>query len=308
MPSYAIGDIQGCHAEFVELLGKLRFDPARDRLWLVGDLVNRGPQSLQVLRYVRELGDAATVVLGNHDLHLLAVAFGHRDRLREDDTLEDILAAPDCDALLDWLRRQPLLHHDGDLGYTMIHAGLPPQWDLRTAQECAREVERTLRDDRALRSLLEQMYGNRPNRWSPDLTGTDRLRFIVNCFTRLRVCDADGALDLKYKGTLAKIPAGLLPWFRVPAAPIGDAAGTVRPLVGARLLRRRWCAGVGYRLRLGRTAVRGAFGFSGNAGVRGFSSTAACRRLALPVGSSASVDRHPQFHPMLNGFLRPQPF
>jgi bis(5'-nucleosyl)-tetraphosphatase (symmetrical) len=216
VPTYAIGDVQGCYAELADLVAKINFNPQRDQLWFVGDLINRGPQSLEVLRYIRSLGTAAITVLGNHDLHLLAVAYGGHDRLRSNDTLDGILKARDRDELLEWLRQQPLLHHDAHLGYTLLHAGLPPQWDLRTAQLCARELESSLRDDRALQELLANMYGNQPDQWSDKLRGLDRLRFIVNCFTRLRVCDADGRLDLKYKGTLKDIPRGFYPWFRAP--------------------------------------------------------------------------------------------
>jgi bis(5'-nucleosyl)-tetraphosphatase (symmetrical) len=217
MSTYAIGDVQGCFVELKALLRKLAFDPSRDEVWLVGDLVNRGPKSLQVLRYVRALGDAAKVVLGNHDLHLLALAHDRRHRARPTDTLDDVLDARDRDELLDWLRCQPLLHHDARIGWTMVHAGLAPQWDLRTARACAREVEAALRDDRSMRELFAHMYGNRPDRWSPRLHGTDRWRFIVNCFTRLRVCDAKGTVDLGFKGPLDAIPKGRMPWFRVPA-------------------------------------------------------------------------------------------
>ena len=168
------------------------------------------------LRFVRELGDAAKMVLGNHDLHLLAVAYGGRRRLRSNDTLDAILTARDRDDLLEWLRRQPLLHHDAEHGWTMVHAGLPPQWSLRTARACAREVEAALRDDHAAREFFAHLYGNEPNRWSERLRGPDRLRFIVNCLTRLRVCDAQGRLDLKFKGPPAAIPDGSMPWFRAP--------------------------------------------------------------------------------------------
>lgn len=213
MPTYAIGDIQGCGDEFEALLDILKFDPACDRVWLTGDLVNRGPRSLDVLRKVRSLGAAAISVLGNHDLHLLAVAFTGAKAKRQD-TLSDILAAPDCDELLHWLRQLPLLHHDESLGYTMIHAGLPPQWDEATARSCANEVESTLRDDTRFVQLLTHMYGDQPDRWSDDLTGFDRLRFITNCLTRLRFCHEDGRIALPYKGTIEKAPPGLLPWFR----------------------------------------------------------------------------------------------
>ena len=214
MAVYAIGDIQGCDQEFGQLLERLAFDPAKDQLWLTGDLVNRGPRSLEVLRRVRALGNAVTLVLGNHDLHLLAAAHD-RTALRPDDTLDAVLAAPDRDALLEWLRQQPLLHTDDTLGWTMVHAGLAPQWDLTTATACARELEAALRDETSARTLFVAMYGNRPDRWSDALTGTERLRFITNCFTRLRFCHADGRLDLKYKGTLADAPADLVPWFRI---------------------------------------------------------------------------------------------
>jgi bis(5'-nucleosyl)-tetraphosphatase (symmetrical) len=217
MATYAIGDIQGCHDEFEILLEKLRFDAGRDRLWLVGDLVNRGPRSLDVLRRVRNLGDAAITVLGNHDLHLLAVALAPKqERVKAGDTFQDILAAPDRDQLLVWLRGRPLLHHDDALGCTMIHAGLPPQWDLALAQRCARELEATLRDERRCIELFSHMYGDQPNHWSDDLHGVDRLRFITNCLTRLRFCRADGSIDLKFKGEIDTAPTGLVPWFRAP--------------------------------------------------------------------------------------------
>jgi len=216
MAIYAVGDIQGCDEEFAQLLERLQFDPKQDRLWLVGDLVNRGPRSLEVLRRVKALGEAAIVVLGNHDLHLLALAYTPQERRKSKDTLDEILRAPDREELLDWLRRRPLLHHDPALGYTMIHAGLPPQWDLQLAQACAREVEHALLDTHACRALFEHMYGDEPARWSDDLQGFDRLRFIVNCLTRLRFCHHDGRLALQYKGTIDQAPATVMPWFRVP--------------------------------------------------------------------------------------------
>ena len=214
MATYAVGDLQGCGEEFQALLAALSFDPSRDRLWLVGDLVNRGPQSLEILRTVRALGDAAVTVLGNHDLHLLAVAHTER-RSKSQDTLDAVLAAPDREELLHWLRHRPLLHHDAQLGYALVHAGLAPQWDLQQAAACAREVEDTLRSDR-YRQFLENMYGDEPRRWSEQLSGWPRLRFIVNCLTRLRLCTLDGAIDARHKGTLAAAPAGLVPWFKVP--------------------------------------------------------------------------------------------
>lgn len=216
MPTYAIGDLQGCFDEFQALLEQLRFDPQHDRLWLVGDLVNRGPKSLQVLRAVKALGDAAISVLGNHDLHLLAMASSTARAAKPKDTLQEILSAPDRDELLHWLRHRPMLHHDAQLGFTLLHAGLPPQWDLAQAQACARELETALRDERAYPDLFAHMYGNEPNRWSDSLSGFERLRFITNCLTRLRFCRPDGQLELKLKGGLDQATSELLPWFRVP--------------------------------------------------------------------------------------------
>jgi bis(5'-nucleosyl)-tetraphosphatase (symmetrical) len=213
---YAIGDLQGCNEELGALLRALRFSPDRDRLWFVGDLVNRGPDSLGVLRRIRSLGDAATVTLGNHDLHLLAVAFGSA-RLRSDDTLAATLAAPDRDALLEWLAGRPLFHEDQALNVCMLHAGLAPQWDLKLARQCAREVENVLRRDPP--KLFERLYGDQPDRWDQSLDGEERLRFIVNCFTRLRYVDADGRLALRVKGSPKKSQTpSLIPWFEAREA------------------------------------------------------------------------------------------
>lgn len=213
MPVYAIGDIQGCFAQLQALLQKLDYDPARDQLWFTGDLVNRGPGSLETLRFVKALGAGAITVLGNHDLHLLAVAAGYVP-VHPKDTLDDILTAPDRDELLDWLRCQPLLHHDEKLGYTLIHAGLPPQWDLHAAQQRAHEVEQVLCGEQ-YRDFLQHMYGNQPMRWSETLQGWDRLRFITNCFSRLRYCDNEGELHFKAKGPPGTQPAPYIPWFEV---------------------------------------------------------------------------------------------
>jgi len=212
---YAIGDLQGCHAQFMALLERIRFDPARDRLWLTGDLVNRGPDSLAVLREVKSLGDCATTVLGNHDLHLLAMAFAPRTVRKRERGLEAVLEAPDASELLGWLAARPLLHRERGVDWTLIHAGLPPQWTLAQAGRCAREVERALRSDPA--TLLAQMYGDGPDLWSPRLAGADRLRFTINALTRLRVVDGDGRLVLSHKGTIEDAPVGCLPWFRHPA-------------------------------------------------------------------------------------------
>jgi bis(5'-nucleosyl)-tetraphosphatase (symmetrical) len=216
MALYAIGDVQGCDAELGALLTTLHFRADRDRLWFVGDLVNRGPDSLAVLRRIRALGAAATVTLGNHDLHLLAVAAGCA-RIRSDDTLNEILAAPDRDALLEWLAGRPLFHEEGALNLVMVHAGLAPQWDLQLARQCAREFEAALRRDPA--KLFEGLYGDQPDRWDDVRDGEQRLRFIANCFTRLRYVDADGRLALRVKGSPKKSQtASLIPWFEAREA------------------------------------------------------------------------------------------
>ena len=226
MTVYAIGDVQGCQAELLALLEKLRFDRARDRLWFVGDLVNRGPDSLGVLRFVRDLGEKASVVLGNHDLHLLAVAAGHGRGLRRADTLTDVLHAPDRDELLDWLRRCPLVHHDAEIGFAMVHAGFPPQWTLAEAIAASREVEAALA--RRPVKMYAEMYGDDPDLWSDSLTGADRLRFIVNCCTRLRFVDRDGRVNLRLKDAPSEVPAPWIPWFSAP----GRRTSAVRIVCG----------------------------------------------------------------------------
>jgi bis(5'-nucleosyl)-tetraphosphatase (symmetrical) len=218
MATYAIGDIQGCYDEMRRLLDTVGFDPAQDRLWLVGDLVNRGPQSPEVLRYLRGLGDRAIAVLGNHDLNLLVVAAGVRKPHR-DDTLDALLAAPDRDELLDWLRRQRLMH--ADAGYAMVHAGLLPQWSIAQALTLAHEVETALQGP-DYGEFLNCMYGNTPAQWRDDLSGYDRLRVIVNAMTRLRLCTPDGVMEFTHKTGLADAPAGYLPWFDVPGRASSD--------------------------------------------------------------------------------------
>ena len=216
MALYAIGDVQGCDSELGTLLATLRFSADRDRLWFVGDLVNRGPESLQVLRRIRALGDAATVTLGNHDLHLLAVACG-RAKIRGDDTIGGILAAPDRETLLEWLGGRPMFHEDAALNVCMVHAGLAPQWDLQMARQCAREFERALRCTPD--TLFEHLYGDEPDLWSDSLAGAARLRFIANCFTRLRFVDGGGRLVLHAKGSPKKShSAALIPWFEASEA------------------------------------------------------------------------------------------
>ncbi|HTN94585.1 MAG TPA: symmetrical bis(5'-nucleosyl)-tetraphosphatase [Gallionella sp.] len=219
MAIYAVGDIQGCHAELVRVLDQINFDQAADQLWLVGDLVNRGPGSLQVLRLVKSLGDSAITVLGNHDLHLLAVAEDVAE-LNRNDTLDDILAAPDREELLRWLRNQRLLHAQD--GFVLVHAGLLPQWSVAQAESLAREVEAALSaDDYA--TFLARMYGNAPHHWDEKLSGYKRLRVIVNAFTRMRICTKDGEMEFRFKGELENIPPGYLPWFDVPGRASRDA-------------------------------------------------------------------------------------
>jgi bis(5'-nucleosyl)-tetraphosphatase (symmetrical) len=213
MSHYVVGDIQGCHEEFRQLLDTVAFDPAKDRLWLVGDLVNRGPDSLSVLRTVKSFGAAATTVLGNHDLHLLIVAAGHRQPHRRD-TLSAILEAPDRDELLDWLRRRPLVVREGEL--LMVHAGLVPSWTPADAVMHSREVEAAL-DSAGHDEFLRDLYGDAPARWDASLTGHDRLRTIVNACTRLRFCSADGTMDFREKRGPEHAPPGFAPWFAHPA-------------------------------------------------------------------------------------------
>ena len=210
MATYAIGDIQGCYDELQALLDKVGFSD-NDQLWLAGDLINRGPKSLETLRFIYDLGDRANVVLGNHDLHLLAVNSGIIKPKRAD-TFHDILSAPDRKPLMKWLRQQPLLVTDEKLGFTMVHAGIPPQWSLAKAHRRAREVETILQSTLAT-EFYRHMYGNLPAAWSGKLEGWDRLRVITNYFTRMRFCNSDGKLDLAVKGGLSSQPEGLSPWF-----------------------------------------------------------------------------------------------
>lgn len=216
MNTYAIGDLQGCFAPFQRLLKKINFHSETDKLWLTGDLVNRGPDSLQTLKYVKSLAEQyhATIVLGNHDFTLLAVGYNVIPYQPKHHTFQDILAAPDKAELLDWLRHQPLLHHDAKLGYTLVHAGLHPHWDLPLAIELAREIEALLQGPNFL-EFLEYLYGNEPDQWDPALSGWDRARFIVNCFTRLRFCSPDGKLELTTKAG-EHTDANYLPWFAIP--------------------------------------------------------------------------------------------
>lgn len=215
MATYAIGDVQGCFAYLEALLETIRFNPYQDHLWFTGDLVNRGPDSLKVIRFVKNLaGNSPRVVLGNHDLHLLAMAHNAHPGWPED-TLQEVLTAPDRDDLIHWLMQQPLVHHDPEFGFMMIHAGLAPCWDLDTAKKLAQEVSDVLQSPQRV-DFFKNMYGNLPDLWTPDLTGFDRLRVITNYLTRARLCYPDGRLALKIKGTLDSAQGHLIPWFQVP--------------------------------------------------------------------------------------------
>ena len=216
MATWAIGDIQGCHEELVQLIDKLRVDPGVDKLWFCGDLVNRGGQSLAVLRTIKSLGASAIVALGNHDLSLLSIAERKReDQQRVNPELREILFAPDRDELLDWLRRQNLLHVDRSLGFMLVHAGLFPRWTTEQAIEMAAEIEDKLHSD-AYRRLMKQLFGNKPDLWTPKLRGIDRWRAGINVFTRMRYCDVRGRISFADKGAPGTQRAGLYPWYEVP--------------------------------------------------------------------------------------------
>ncbi|MBW9257484.1 MAG: symmetrical bis(5'-nucleosyl)-tetraphosphatase [Candidatus Thiodiazotropha sp. (ex. Lucinisca nassula)] len=214
MAIYAIGDVQGCYDELQQLLELIRFDPAKDKLWFAGDLVNRGPKSLQVVRFIRSLGNRAVCVLGNHDLHLLAISQGNRTHQKQG-SMMDILNAPDSQELIDWLRHRPIMVHHAKRNISMVHAGLPPQWDLTKALSCAQELEKTLRGP-GFHQFCHQMYGDKPDKWRDNLSGMERLRFITNCFTRLRYCTRDGRLSMRDKGAPELHMNASIPWYAVP--------------------------------------------------------------------------------------------
>jgi bis(5'-nucleosyl)-tetraphosphatase (symmetrical) len=209
---HLIGDVQGCDTALQRLLGEIGFSPSRDRIVLLGDLVNRGPASLAVLQRMAALGGAATCLLGNHDLHLLAVAHGVRS-LHKGDTFEDVLTAPDAPAWLDWLRQQPLAHLEA--GWLCVHAGVVPQWTAAQTLQLAAEVQALLRGPE-LAAFLRVMYGNEPDRWHNGLAGAERARFVINTLTRIRFCTAQGRLDFKIKEGAGAAPPGQMPWFDVP--------------------------------------------------------------------------------------------
>lgn len=220
MATYAIGDVQGCYDSLCRLLERCCFDPASDRIWLVGDLVNRGPRSLETLRLIKSLGPAALTVLGNHDLYLLMVAEGGAKFRAKDDTLQAIFDAPDAAELMLWLRQQPLCHTEDN--FCMVHAGLLPQWTADKARALAREVEAALQGPDYAK-FIRNLWGSEPAAWSDDLSGWPRLRAIVNAMTRMRFCTAAGVMEFKAKGKLANAPGGYLPWFDVPDRQSADS-------------------------------------------------------------------------------------
>nr|WP_257384752.1 symmetrical bis(5'-nucleosyl)-tetraphosphatase [Snodgrassella alvi] len=209
MAQYVIGDIQGCLAEFQSLLAKIDFNPGTDTLWLTGDLVNRGPQSLATLRLVKQHDGCMQTILGNHDLHLLAVHYGY-GKLKRADTIDDVLNAPDRKELISWLRQQPLYYQQA--GYVLVHAGIWPEWTCTQAQLLAHEVETVLQN--TPEQFFATMYGNKPTHWDNNLSGDARLRFITNVFTRMRALTDNNVMDFDYKGTLNAMPAHHLPWFK----------------------------------------------------------------------------------------------
>lgn len=217
MAQYAIGDLQGCYDSFRRLLDKIAFNPDYDRVWLTGDLVNRGPKSRKTLRYVKSLGDAAITVLGNHDLHLIALANGIQVSGSHYGSLRKILKKKDCDELIDWLRFQPLAWFDKDLQTLMVHAGVPPSWSVRKTLARAAEVEAALQSD-DYGEFLKNMYGNKPAKWSGELTGYKRLRFIVNALTRMRMIRPDGRINFTHAGPPDKAGKDLIPWFKAENA------------------------------------------------------------------------------------------
>ena len=216
MATYAIGDLQGCYDPLMQLLDKLRFSPENDTLWLVGDLVSRGSKSLETLRFIRSLGNQAKCVLGNHDISLIASHYGTFKAHR---SLQPLMQASDRDELIHWLRHQPLLHADEQLGYCMVHAGISPEWDLATAKQRAKEVESILQSDEDLAHWFKQVYHNKPRRWSNTLSGDKRYRYIINSFTRMRYCNKHGKLNFKQKMSPKRVQQHkphLIPWFDVP--------------------------------------------------------------------------------------------
>ena len=214
MSTYAIGDIQGCYTELQNLLNEINFNEKNDQLWFAGDLVNRGPKSLQTLRFIKSLGASAKIVLGNHDLHLIAASKNIRP-ISNKDTIKEILTADDAAELINWLKSRPLLFTDTDLGFTMVHAGIAPQWTMDTAKNFAKECESILQNEK-IDDFLMHMYGDTPNIWSDSIEGYARQRFIINCFTRIRFCTINGTLDLDVKVAPGSQKKSLIPWYALP--------------------------------------------------------------------------------------------
>ena len=213
MATYAVGDIQGCYAEFAALLDEVSFDERHDALWLLGDLINRGPDSLAVMERVMALGNCVTTVLGNHDLHFLAIWYGDHP-VRSTDTFSDLLAAPGAASIAEWLLRQPFFHHDPDLGYAMVHAGIAPDWTFADAAAHSDELAKVLRGP-DFKAYFRDLYGNRPNKLTAGLTSMDRWRILTNCFTRMRLIDAHGGLNFSHKGALDEAPKDCRPWYEL---------------------------------------------------------------------------------------------
>ena len=222
MAIYAIGDLQGCYDPFRRLLDEINFEPSKDTLWLVGDLVNRGPKSLKTLRFVKDLGDAAITVLGNHDLHLLALWAGAIPVSKRFDSMNKVLRAPDVDELCDWLRARPMAHYDEKLNTLLVHAGTHPLWNVKKTLARAAEVEQELRGS-VYETLLRQMYGNMPNAWSGKLTGYKRLRFIINCLTRMRMLTPKRKLNFSPSGGAWPVRSNLVPWFKGEHATLAES-------------------------------------------------------------------------------------
>ncbi len=214
MATYVIGDVQGCYDPLRRLLDKLNIDLTQDQLWFAGDLINRGPKSLETLQFIISLGDNARSVLGNHECHFLATARGYKKPHRSD-TFAAILASDNAEELIQWVRSRPFFYTDKKLGYSMLHAGVPPQWSLSDVKQYATELETVFQGDH-LDDFLANMYGSEPSLWTPKLIGNERLRFIINCFTRLRYCNLDGRLNLNVKGMPKPQEKNLIPWFQAP--------------------------------------------------------------------------------------------
>ncbi|NND81020.1 MAG: symmetrical bis(5'-nucleosyl)-tetraphosphatase [Gammaproteobacteria bacterium] len=221
MTIYAVGDLQGCYDPLLRLLEQVRFDPSRDTLWCVGDLVNRGPQSLKVLRFLKSIENQCVTVLGNHDIHLLAMAYGLRGP-RPSDTLKKVLKAPDLQELMDWLRHQPLMVQDQKRRTVMCHAGIYPWWTRKQALKRAAEVEALFRDEASCEKLLQKIYSNQPSKWKSSLGKTQRARFIINAFTRMRFCSPKGHLNLTESGYAGRTRKNRLPWFELSHPDLDD--------------------------------------------------------------------------------------